>query len=307
MNKTIKQAFTLIELLVVIAIIGILSGLIVVSMGGMTTKATIAKAQVFSNSLRNSLLLNLVSEWKFDGSASDGSIATNDDVLDTWGSVNNGNVTAHQPTTRAGSNCVSGSCLQFDGVDDWVDFGGGSSLNFDNTDDFTFSVWVKDLNTVISNGSVTGLLLKNTSMGIDYYPYANQVRAGIRNSVNGTQTVDYNLGSEKLSNWTYIVFTYKTESLEGIKIYTNGLFRLSKSTIGLSSFSSATHLTTGYGILGGNHAYFNGLVDDVRVFDAAIPDSQIKEQYYAGLNSLLTNGNIDARDYEERINSIALK
>ena len=52
MNKFIKQAFTLIELLVVIAIIGILSGLIVVSMSGVTQKATIAKAQVFSNSLR---------------------------------------------------------------------------------------------------------------------------------------------------------------------------------------------------------------------------------------------------------------
>jgi prepilin-type N-terminal cleavage/methylation domain-containing protein len=53
MNELIKKAFTLIELLVVIAIIGILSGLIVVSMGGVTQKANIAKAQVFSNSLKN--------------------------------------------------------------------------------------------------------------------------------------------------------------------------------------------------------------------------------------------------------------
>jgi len=82
MNKLLKQAFTLIELLVVIAIIGILSGLIVVSMGNMNQKATIAKAQVFSNSLRNSLMANIVSEWKMD----EGSGAT---VNDTWGGLNN--------------------------------------------------------------------------------------------------------------------------------------------------------------------------------------------------------------------------
>ena len=55
MNRFIKKAFTLIELLVVIAIIGILSGLIVVTMSGVTQKARIAKAQAFSNSLRNAL------------------------------------------------------------------------------------------------------------------------------------------------------------------------------------------------------------------------------------------------------------
>jgi prepilin-type N-terminal cleavage/methylation domain-containing protein len=58
MKKTVSIAFTLIELLVVIAIIGILSGLIVVTMNGVTQKANIAKAQVFSNSLRNALMLN---------------------------------------------------------------------------------------------------------------------------------------------------------------------------------------------------------------------------------------------------------
>jgi len=66
MHKIFRQAFTLIELLVVIAIIGILSGLIIVSMNGITNSATVAKAQVFSNSLRNALMMNLVSEWKFD-------------------------------------------------------------------------------------------------------------------------------------------------------------------------------------------------------------------------------------------------
>jgi prepilin-type N-terminal cleavage/methylation domain-containing protein len=43
MNKTIRTAFTLIELLVVIAIIGILSGLIVVSMNASVNSANDTK------------------------------------------------------------------------------------------------------------------------------------------------------------------------------------------------------------------------------------------------------------------------
>ena len=66
-----KKAFTLIELLVVIAVIGILSGLIVVSMGGITTKANIAKLQVFSNSIKNSLMSDFVAEYRLDGNMTD--------------------------------------------------------------------------------------------------------------------------------------------------------------------------------------------------------------------------------------------
>jgi prepilin-type N-terminal cleavage/methylation domain-containing protein len=77
MRRINISAFTLIELLVVIAIIGILSALIIVGMSSTTQKATIAKAQVFSNSLRNSLMNNLISEWKFNGSGlNDGDNAT---------------------------------------------------------------------------------------------------------------------------------------------------------------------------------------------------------------------------------------
>jgi hypothetical protein len=39
------------------------------------------------------------------------------------------------------------------------------------------------------------------------------------------------------------------------------------------------------------------LADDVRIYNAVIPISQIKEQYYAGLNKLLANGAITKDEY----------
>ena len=78
----LKYAFTLIELLVVIAIIGILSGLIITTMSGATESARIAKLKVYSNSVRDTLGANLVSEWKLDQIVGSSAPYT---TLDTWG------------------------------------------------------------------------------------------------------------------------------------------------------------------------------------------------------------------------------
>jgi len=135
MNNILKKAFTLIELLVVIAVIGILSGLIVVSMNGVTNKATIAKSQIFSNSLRNSLMANLVSEWKFDEN-------TGISTADSWSGGNSGTLTgATLPTWLTGNNCIRGSCVSFDGVDDYIVMADSSSLDIVN--DFTLEFIIK--------------------------------------------------------------------------------------------------------------------------------------------------------------------
>ena len=76
-----NKSFTLIELLVVIVIIGILAGVIIVSTSSSINKANLAKAQSFSNTVQNELLLNLVSEWTFDEGG----------AQDTWGN-NDGTV-----------------------------------------------------------------------------------------------------------------------------------------------------------------------------------------------------------------------
>lgn len=61
-----SKSFTLIELLVVIVIIGILAGIIIISTTSSIEKANIAKAHSFSNTIKNELFFNLVSEWTFD-------------------------------------------------------------------------------------------------------------------------------------------------------------------------------------------------------------------------------------------------
>jgi len=65
-----EKSFTLIELLVVIVIIGILAGVIMISTSSSIDKANIAKSKVFSENIKDNLILNLTSEFKFDDSSS---------------------------------------------------------------------------------------------------------------------------------------------------------------------------------------------------------------------------------------------
>lgn len=123
-----QSAFTLIELLVVIAIVGILAGILVLSMTNATNQATIAKAKVFSNSIRDSMAQTLVSEWNFDELTS----AINGQVIkDSWGS-NNGTLRAGTGDTnnKMFSNCISEKCLLFDGIDDYISISHNQNLSF---------------------------------------------------------------------------------------------------------------------------------------------------------------------------------
>jgi len=128
-----NKSFTLIELLVVIVIIGILAGVIIVSTSSSISKANFAKAQAFSNTVQQELLLNLVSEWTFDNASNLGE--------DTWGN-NNGTVYG-SPVLAIKEECVYGTCLIFDGVDDYLNCGQGVNNSLQLVDSMTFELWIK--------------------------------------------------------------------------------------------------------------------------------------------------------------------
>jgi len=287
MDKFIKQAFTLIELLVVIAIIGILSGLIVVSMGGMTTKATIAKAQVFSNSLRNALMLDLVSEWKFDGTLTD---SWNGGNNGTWYSPINSSAANYRPSTE----CISGQCLSFDGTDDYVAI--NDKNNLDIVSKMTIAIWVKKVNsTTLGKGILTKEGLGGYTLVLDYITADSKISFV-------APTIDSRKMSNALDdNWHCIVLTID-ESSNSLKFYLDGNLDSSQTATGTLAANTSNIL------LGYRSNYFSGLMDEIRIYSDVIPTSQIKENYYSGLNSLFANGNINKQEYNQRlINLLAIK
>ena len=309
MNALIKKAFTLIELLVVIAIIGILSGLIVVSMSGITQKATIAKAQVFSNSLRSSLMTNMVSDWNFDGSGvSDGSSATSAYLQDIWGQKN-GTVTATPPTVLSGNSCVSGSCLNFNGSQ-YVSVPYNSVFNFGTA--MTAMVWAKGMG---QNG--------NTILG--RYDYGNLTRSWAIASTSQnklkivlsgdglTNTKEYYSNVNAFdNNWHLIGFVWNNSTLT---LYIDGVLDSNPTKYSDNSMTNIynnislnTNLTIGSVLNNDSPSYlFTGRIDEARLYNAAMTTSQIKKQYYSGLNNLLISGSISKEEYLSRINQTLAK
>jgi prepilin-type N-terminal cleavage/methylation domain-containing protein len=299
-----RQAFTLIELLVVIAVIGILSGLIVVSMSGTTQKATIAKAQVFSNSLRNSLMLNLISEWKFDETSGTS-------AADTWGS----NTATTTNGTFTSSDCVYGSCLSLSGSSTYVDLGSNASLLsvFDAGKSFTYSLWFYPTSFPATSYWDWLVCKAYTSHVSPYYQIMSLVRptAYIESTIMNTAGSSYitgissSAGSVTLNNWHFLVISADL-SLTKHRMYLNGnLISPAISTSG-TYINHATALALGNNKNIYTSSYgFNGKLDEFRVYDAFIPLSKIEEQYFSGLNDLFISKQITSVEYLQKLSGIA--
>jgi prepilin-type N-terminal cleavage/methylation domain-containing protein len=295
MSKILKQAFTLIELLVVIAIIGILSGLIVVTMSGATQKAIIARSQVFSNSLRNSLMANLVSEWKFDGSGlNDGDTATTVYTQDNWGS-NPVTTIGGTPKVYSGSNCISGSCLYFDGSSSI--YSTANSL-IPSQAIYTIEGWLKIPSSVSGTTSISFVVLSSSGGLPRFSPcYNTSCKPLLYLSASNFK---YGVSDLRDDKWHHIVFVVTGSAAADItndKIYIDGKIESSGST----SSSAVPTLPNGNLYIGNA---FTGYIDGVRIYSEALPTSQIQQQYYLGLNNLLNNGSISKEEYLSRINNL---
>ncbi|MFA5013093.1 MAG: LamG-like jellyroll fold domain-containing protein [Candidatus Paceibacterota bacterium] len=288
MKKTIKKqfAFTLIELLIVIAIIGILSALIIVGMNNATQKATIAKAQVFSNSLRNSLMSGLFAEYKLDGNASD-----------TWGTHTAGTISG----ASSYASCIQNTCYSFDSDDDYIELADVADLRMITGG--TISVWIYPKS--YGEGTLGRIIDKSSSgdSGLGGYTFRNSSLNRLLFVINdGTNTLTQQ-NVITYNQWQLVTTTFNDS---GRKIYVNGIDKT-------ASGGNETDLppdSTGIVVRIGNSAYgttrtFDGYIDDVQIYNQVIPTSQIQQNYYAGLNKLFANRGVEISEYQQCLTELS--
>ena len=293
-----NKSFTLIELLVVIVIIGILAGVIIVSVSSSINKANFAKAQSFSNTVQNELLGDLVSEWTFDIASNPGE--------DTWGN-NDGIVTGATYQNKASGNCVYGGCYSFDGTDyiyvpDKPEFNFGTQMSA--------FVWIKGNNTSTSQGILSQYDsgVSQTSWLIYHTPtYPNKLTVRLSSNGSSIPKVYYSTANILDNIWHLVGFTFgngtlklyidgqEAEVVKGADVSMTTLFN-STSNIGIGCYYSNNNVTS----------RFQGSIDDARIYNAALSSAQIKQQYVAGLNSLLANNSLSKEEYLNRIENLSL-
>lgn len=283
-----NKSFTLIEILVVIVVIGVLSAFILVGINSITSKASIAKGQAFANSMRNTLLVNLVSEWKFDNIVDYNTTtrvigATAGNVPDSWG-TNNGTA-VDGPLLKEGGDCVSGKCVYFNGTND-ISL---PSLTF-GASNWTVSAWVKiyDLATDYSNVFTNATDQVNFACKIDRTIYGSDPY------FYSTATGSISGGTQLKENVWYFLTYFRKDNL--IYVYIDG-------KLGGSGSASTLNVASSTYIMGsrGAQEHARGTFDEVSYFNQSISSFQIQQDYFMGLNSLYKNTGITLEEFNQRL------
>jgi hypothetical protein len=213
----------------------------------------------------------LVGAWKFDEGS--GNIA-----YDSSGNNNHG--------TIYGATWVDGKfgkALQFDGIDDYVEVLDSPSLN---PTSITITLWVYQISR---NPNDWTFLLSKGGWGSyhliseDRWP-ANKVGFTVR--VNRT---NYRLWTNSAIGpyWSFLAFTYNATTGKQ-KAYFNGKLENEAST-------TPGNIDTIVGplrITGAKSYFFNGIIDEVLLFNKALSDDEIKDLYSYYQNSEISNGKI---------------
>jgi len=284
-----NKSFTLIEILVVIVIIGILSGFIIVSLAGTSAKASIAKSQAFATSLKNALMLNLVSEWRMD----EGSGAT---ISDQWGSYP-GTLTGGD--WKTGVECISGSCLYFSG-DDYINTGLGFSLpNYVEKYGMSLAAWIKT-----SSATTQSVVSQDSNSGCTYscagglYIMNNKAAAIVYDGIVDYQYI-YSTSTANDNRWHYLVASFNND--HKVRIYFDGKEENSQTLTDYYTVN-AIGITIGYlKELNRNYNHVVGYIDEVRVFSEAVSEARVRADYLARLNELLAKEEIALNDYLSRV------
>ena len=286
-----RKSFTLIELLVVIVIIGILAGIIMISTSSSIDKANIAKLKVFEESIANDLAANMVSRWKLDEI---NGITT----PDAWGS-NTGTLygTNGLPQLKLSSECVSNACFEFDGIDDYISY---TDDGFSNERTVSFWFNAEDL----SKGEC--LLGKNIDGATNWVFYRNSPWSPGYLGFLYYYTKNDNVNSNILPSFYFYINKWYlinliSDAKGNYRVYINGELKISEQAPDFKSWRDVPS----YFLVGAMWQFFDGSIDDVRIYDAILTNAQIKQNYIAGLDSLLSSGNILKEDYNNRINELA--
>ena len=278
-----NRAFTLLELLVVITIIGILSSIVIVSMSGSTDSATIAKGKAYAQQIHALLGHEARGVWDFD----EGTIDTCPGLKDVCDYSGYGNYGTFYGDTYFVQSDINGYALSFDGASDYVRVIDSSSLSITGTR-LTLEAWIKS-----NIGAANGAIIHKDSHYSLFWRATGAITYADSITWSYSSIDDY--GNTLTGLWNHVVVTFNGSI---IRFYINGVQIGSKIRSG-SLIDNSNDLSIGsYNFASG---FFNGLIDEVRIYAEALPTTEIQKHYTQGLNKLLVSQAITQSEYDQRM------
>ncbi|MBM3237974.1 LamG domain-containing protein [Candidatus Poribacteria bacterium] len=171
-----------------------------------------------------------------------------------------------------------GKALEFNGTDNYVDFGSGASL--DITNEITIVAWTFPSNQTFNHQDIVGkpsaYILGHMDPGVIVRSYIND---------GGWFGVNY---SKEFNNyvdkWFHFAFTYDRSEL---KVYVNGTLDGKGARGGAIVINKNPVVVAHSSESQGFNAFYKGVVDDIAIFNAALSEDDIKSIMSQGLSRAL--------------------
>lgn len=204
--------------------------------------------------------------WTFDEAG--GTLAK-----DFSGSQNNGTLTNFDFNSSSGwfngTSCKYGSCLRFDGVNDYVAVSNPSNIPIGNSA-YTMAAWFK-VGTYSGAQGIVGWGNFGTTNQVNALRLAQNICGGVNLGFRHYwwgNDLDVCTSYPAVGGWSHVVATFDGTTR---KIYLNGTQIASDTPIG-HSVPNANNFRIGST---NNGEYFNSTIDDVRIYDRAITTAEI--------------------------------
>jgi hypothetical protein len=229
----------------------------------------------------------MIAYWKFDEGS--GTVA--------YDSVDANNGIIHGASWTLDTPSGEGYALDFDGYDDYVNV--GQFTQFGGTQPFTLCAWIKKTTYQTGEPNILNNMCSSRG-GIALFSNGNR-QAVMVGGIDGTvyQAPVFEFKDIMDDEWHFIVGTYDGNNL---CLYDDG--HLVDCRNDFSYYTSSSYNMNIGRMEQGNRLYFDGMIDEVRIYNIALSQTEIQDCY----NELITiNIDFDIKpgSYPNSINPIS--
>jgi hypothetical protein len=212
----------------------------------------------------------LLSLWHMDAQDALSSIS------DSSGNDNTGTISGATWSSSGQIGSTTYSALQFDGTNDYVD--GGTAAGLGVSSNLTVTAWVNPDSISNERGIVSRRVSGSTPINYHLGLESDTFKFYAAGGQTASNAVGY------AGSWVHVVGVFNDSTNERI-LYLNGLEKVKSTGVTGTPDTTGTQTLT-IGNEAGLSLYFDGLIDEVVVYNRALSASEILARYHDGSNGL---------------------
>jgi len=207
------------------------------------------------------------------------------DIKDVSGSGNNGVFPSSidfWPLWVSGPDAISGSALNFDGLNDYLSI--PDSPNLDISEQITVEAWIY----IDAFSNTTGWHSEITAKGPDvmrFFVRQDNHKLSVAQTYDGIPASDEGDTVLVANQWYHVAYTYKQPRL---RLFVNGSMDREVSHTGALGINNNPLLIGKYD----TNSLFNGVIDEVRIYNRALSPEEIMSSYRRRANISFTGNKL---------------